>query len=191
MQMDAGLDTGDMLLKKVTPLKADDNSASLTGRLVDIGQKALVEVLQQIESKNLSLSPQDNKLSTYAAKLTKEEALIVWNKNAREVQQQVNAFYPRSPAYCFYQGQRLRVIKATVQNDALPEEAGTIGQIDQKGILVACNNSSLLVEKIQLPGKAETSIKDFLNGRKDFFIPGTAFLVLFHLHINLKGLKRD
>jgi len=175
MQMDAGLDTGDMLLSIATPIKKDDNSASLTARLTGIGQKALLNVLQQIQSETLSPCAQDDELSTYAAKLDKEEALIIWNRHAKEIQQQINAFYPRSPAYCFYKGQRLRIIMASTQNKALSSNSGTIDQVFQNGILVACQNSSLLIEKIQLPGKAEIEVKDFLNGRKDFFTPGTFF----------------
>jgi methionyl-tRNA formyltransferase len=175
MQMDAGLDTGDMLLSKATPIETDDNSESLTNRLAEIGQEALLDVLQQIQSETLLPRQQDNKLSTYAAKLGKEEALITWNKDAVEIQQQINALYPRSPAYCFYKGQRLRIIQADAQTQALSIEAGTIDQVDQNGLIVACNNSNLLIKKIQLPGKAEISIKDFLNGRRDYFTVGTIF----------------
>ncbi len=175
MQMDAGLDTGDMLLSKATPIEADDNSASLTARLTSIGQKALLDVLKQIQSETLSPLPQDDKQSTYAAKLSKEEALIVWNKDAKEILQQINAFYPRSPAYSFYKGQRLRIIQASAQAAALSCRVGTIDKIDPQGLMVACGNSSLLIKKIQLPGKAEISVKDFLNGRTDYFTVGSSF----------------
>ncbi len=175
MQMDAGLDTGDMLLSKATPIETDDNSASLTARLATIGQKALIDVLKQIQSETLSPLRQDNNQSTYAAKLSKEEALIAWNKDAKEIQQQINAFYPRSPAYSFYKGQRLRIIQGSANATALSGGVGTIDKIDQEGLLVACGNSSLLIKKIQLPGKAEISIKDFLNGRRDYFTAGSRF----------------
>jgi len=175
MQMDAGLDTGDMLLSATTPIESDDNSASLTARLTDIGKKALSDVLEQIESKSLSPVPQDNSLSTYAAKLTKQDALIIWDREDKEVQQQINAFYPRSPAYSFYKGQRLRITKAAVKSVDSSIKPGTIDHVNQDGLLVACRNSCLLIEKIQLPGKAEINVKDFLNGRKDFFKPDTVF----------------
>ena len=175
MQMDAGLDTGDMLLSRTTAIKTDDNSASLTARLADLGKDALLDVLKQIQAGTLSPQPQDDKLSTYAAKLDKEEALIFWDKDADEIQRQINAFYPRSPAYCFYNGQRLRILQATVQTETTTSKPGTIVHIDPGGISVACNNSCLLIKKIQLPGKAEISIKDFLNGRKEFFAQSKLF----------------
>lgn len=175
MQMDEGLDTGNMLLSKETAIDVDDNSASLTSRLTDIGKDALLEVLKQIQSKSLMPKVQDDELSTYASKLSKEEAKICWNKNAKEIQRQVNAFYPRSPAYCFYNDQRLRIIQASAQAENLKNISGTISHIDQEGIKVACKNSSLIIKKIQLPGKAEVSIKDFLNGRRDYFSEGKMF----------------
>jgi len=175
MQMDAGLDTGDMLLSRTTAIKTDDNSASLTARLADLGKDALLDVLKQIQAGTLSTQPQDDKLSTYAAKLDKEEALIFWDKDADEIQRQINAFYPRSPAYCFYNGQRLRILQATVQTETTTSKPGTIVHIDPGSISVACNNSCLLIKKIQLPGKAEISIKDFLNGRKEFFAQSKLF----------------
>jgi methionyl-tRNA formyltransferase len=175
MQMDAGLDTGDMLLKKSIPISSSDNSASLTAQLTELGKSALIDVLKQIEAGSLSPQTQDNNLSTYAEKLEKNEALISWDKDAKEILRQINAFYPRSPAYCFYNDQRLRIIKASVQSENSQFDPGTIVHIDQGGMKIACNNSVLLVEKIQLPGKAETSIKDFLNGRKDYFVVGKKF----------------
>ncbi len=175
MQMDAGLDTGDMLLSKATNIETDDNCASLTARLAGIGENALLDVLRQIQSDSLFPCVQDSELSTYAAKLSKEEALISWNKDAKEIQRQINAFYPRSPAYCFYNGQRLRIIQAIALAESLPLKAGMIGQINQEGIKVSCNNSCLLIKKIQQPSKAEISITDFLNGRKNYFVSGEMF----------------
>jgi len=175
MQMDIGLDTGDMLLSKATNIETDDNCASLTARLTSIGINVLLEVLRQIQSGSVFPCVQDSELSTYADKLSKEESLISWNKNAKEIQRQINAFYPRSPAYCFYNGQRVRIIQALTLAESLPIKAGMIDQINQEGIKVSCNNSCLLIKKIQLPSKAEISIPDFLNGRKGYFVSGGMF----------------
>ena len=175
MQMDAGLDTGAILLSTATPIGTEDTSAILTERLISLGQKALLEVLEQIRSGDVEPKTQDESLSTYAAKLSKEEALINWNKNAASIVRQINAFYPRSPAYCFYKGQRLRIIQAADSNECSDGKPGTLMEVSQAGLKVSCVNSTLRIKKIQIPGKAETSIKDFLNGRKDFFIPGSQF----------------
>ncbi|MDG2090216.1 MAG: methionyl-tRNA formyltransferase [Gammaproteobacteria bacterium] len=175
MQMDAGLDTGDILLSSETPIDANDNSASLTARLKSIGQDALLDVLKEIQSNSIKCLKQNNDISTYASKLSKEEALISWDKSAEEILRQVNAFYPRSPAYCFYHGQRLRIIQASALTKNSAGSTGTIGQISHNGIEINCADSSLLVNRIQLPGKAEISIKDFLNGRKDYFSQDKSF----------------
>ncbi len=175
MQMDAGLDTGDMLCRKATTINSDDTSASLTLRLVKLGQTALLETLKQIHEGSLNPIKQDDSLSTYARKLDKKESLISWNTSAEKIQRQVNAFYPRSPAYTFYDGQRLRIIEALSIDDAANEETGTIVQISNEGIKVCCSSSCLLIKRFQLSGKSETGIKEFLNGRKDFFTLGSSF----------------
>lgn len=177
MQMDAGLDTGEMLLRQSTDIEPDDNSASLTERLIILGQKSLLKVLEQVQSQTLTPEAQDDSLSSYASKLDKEEALIGWHKNAEAIQRQINAWYPRSPAYCFYYDQRLRIIQANSLEESSQENPGTILEISQTGLKISCVNSCLLIKKIQIPGKAETSIKDFLNGRKDFFKLGTQFSI--------------
>lgn len=175
MQMDASLDTGDILLSKATPIEVGDNSSSLTARLTTLGKNALLAVLHQIQSRSVLPQRQNNALSTYASKLTKEEALITWNRDAKEIQRQINAFYPRSPAYCFYNGQQLRIIQASPQSESLPTISGTIVKISHEGVKVSCKNSCLLITRIQLPGKTEISIKDFLNGHTNYFLPGKLF----------------
>ena len=175
MQMDAGLDTGAMLCRQATDIGPDDTSASLTERLVKLGQKALLTVLEQIQSGTLKAEAQDDNLSTYAAKLNKEEALIDWHKDAEEIHRQINALYPRSPAYCFYHDQRIRIIEAATLSENKLKNPGTLLEISPAGLKVSCVNSCLLITKIQVPGKAETSIKDFINGRKDFFKLDTQF----------------
>ncbi len=176
MQMDAGLDTGDILLSKETAITEQDNCHILGSRLSMLGAEAIEEVLSQIQAGGLNAQAQDDGASTYAEKLSKEDALIYWDKTASKIQRQVNAFYPRSPAYCFYKGERIRILQASIRDLSLSAPAGTISKVTSDGIAVACSNSCLLVTKIQLPGKAEVLVKDFLNGRKDFFSTGHAFV---------------
>ena len=175
MQMDAGLDTGDMLLCAETSINVDDNSESLTNRLTTIGESSLLDVLAKIQNNTVKPIKQNNEFSTYAAKLTKEEALISWATSAIEIQRQINAFYPRSPAYCFYRGERVRIIQASALPKSSSGSYGMICQISSEGIEVCCEKSLLLIKKIQLAGKAEINIRDFLNGRKDYFSLGEKF----------------
>ncbi len=175
MQMDAGLDTGDVLLCLKTPVSDEDNSASLSQRLSALGQQALLDVLSQLQAGTLKPQAQNDEQSTYAKKLTKEDSILNWKQDARLVLRQINALYPRSPAYSFYHQQRIRTIHASIVDVTKKETPGTILKADKQGILVSCEEGSLLVQKIQLPGKAEIDVASFLNGRPDFFTAGTCF----------------
>jgi len=175
MQMDAGLDTGDILYCLKTPVSDEDNSATLSQRLSELGQQALLDVLPQIQAGTLKPQPQDDAHSTYAKKLGKEDSIIDWSRGAHQVLRQINALYPRSPAYSFYQQQRIRIIRAKVINGNINKTPGTIIKADKQGVLISCKEDCLLLQNIQLPGKAEIDLSSFLNGRPDFFKPGTCF----------------
>jgi methionyl-tRNA formyltransferase len=175
MQMDAGLDSGAVLWQASTPITAEDNSETLGSRLIVLGQKGLLEVLRQMEAGSLAPKAQDHDESTYAKKLDKTDALIHWHKSATEIQRLINAFYPRSPAWCFYQGERIKIIKSrplSQSADALP---GTIIKADRQGLLLACSEGCLLVEELQLPGKKPASVAALLNGQPRLFLPGSLF----------------
>jgi methionyl-tRNA formyltransferase len=175
MQMDAGLDTGDILLCLKTAISDEDTSATLSQRLSILGQQALLDVLPQIQASTVRPQAQNDEQSSYAKKLNKEDSILNWKQSAQQVLRQINALYPRSPAYSFYQQQRIRIIHASVINVSKKEAPGTIIRADKQGVLVSCEEGSLLLQKVQLPGKAETDIASFLNGRPDFFMPQTCF----------------
>lgn len=177
MQMDAGLDTGDILLCKRTPVSEEDNSESLTERLLALGQEALLEVLIQIQQGTLHPQKQDDSLSTYAAKLDKADSRIDWDKPAAVIHRQINALFPRAPAFSQYDNQRIRFIQARVLDETACKTPGSILQVDKQGLKVCCADKCLLVTKIQLPGKAALELGSFLNGRADFFKPGTRFTI--------------
>ena len=169
MQMDAGLDTGDTLLTLETPIEICDNSETLTQRLLSLGCQGLITVLKQLSTGTLALEPQNHALSSYAKKLEKTEALIHWNRPALEIQRQINAFFPRSPAYCFFNNERLRVIQSQPEEVALSSLPGTIIDITPQGLLVACQDSALLINKVQLAGKKPNTISAISNGQPQLF----------------------
>jgi methionyl-tRNA formyltransferase len=176
MQMDAGLDTGDILLCKRTPISDQDNSETLSKRLLELGTLALLEVLTQIRSGTLNPQKQDDALSTYAAKLEKHDSAINWERPAAAILRQINALFPRAPAYSQYEGERVRFIRAQVLDETPTQKPGTVMQVDNDGIRIACADACLQVNKIQLPGKAAIDLASFLNGRPDYFKPGTRFM---------------
>ncbi|MAM69976.1 MAG: methionyl-tRNA formyltransferase [Gammaproteobacteria bacterium] len=172
MQMDAGLDTGDILLSLSTSITDEDNAATLTAKLIELGQQGLLKVLQQIQRGTLDPVKQNDSLSTYAGKLGKQDSVIDWDRPAREILLQINALYPRAPASFLYRDQRIRVIQAELSNEKTSQNPGTILQLDRDAIKVSCADSVLLLRTIQLPGKSAMDIGSFLNGRPDFFVVG-------------------
>jgi len=176
MQMDIGLDTGDMLIKVNCPIKADDTGGLLHDRLLTLGGPALLEALEQMKSGELQPVKQDDDLANYAHKLTKQEAAIDWSLPAAELDLMIRAFNPFPVAYFSEGKDRVRVWEAVVIHHATKAEAGTILQADNDGLLVACGAGALLLKQVQLPGKKVLPIKDILNGHRERFAPGKQLL---------------
>ncbi len=165
MQMDIGLDTGDMLLKNECPILPDDTTATLHNRLCDIGPPSLIQVLNQISSGNIKGEPQDDTQSNYAAKIVKSEAEIQWKESADLISRKIRAFNPFPIAFTRLNGERLRIHYASVatKKTSFSAEPGRISIIEDE-IFVQCGENSLKIERLQIPGKKATSTKEFLNG---------------------------
>ena len=172
MQMDAGLDTGDMLLKLTTPIGPLDNAASLTDRLIALGIQGLNTVLANPEEYQAHVVPQLADLATYAAKLDKSESEINWSVSAVNTHNQIQAFNPRSPAWCPFEGDRLRILEAVPASARSTGSAGEIIAVTPDSLSVACGEGALSISMIQLPGKKPMTIRDVLNGRPDLFREG-------------------
>jgi methionyl-tRNA formyltransferase len=177
MQMDSGLDTGPILATAKIPVTGEDNSGTLTLKLQDLGCISLLNVVDAMAKGAVHPVPQDNQLATYARKLSKGEAGIVWTAAATIILQQIRGFYPRSPAYCLYHGQRLRIIKAKEQSHTYASYIpGTIVDISQDTMLIACGTGALAVSEVQLEGKSPMTLPQLLNGYPDYFQPGSQLL---------------
>lgn len=171
MQMDIGLDTGDMLIKTHCPISTEDTGGSLHDKLLTQGGPALLEALIQIEQQTLKPEKQDDSLACYASKLTKEEAAIDWQQPASVLYDQIRAFNPFPVAY-FSQGKdRIRVWECQL-NDG-QGTPGTVLRADNQGIVVACGDGALKLSQLQLPGKKVLAVRDILNGHGDRFSTGT------------------
>ena len=151
MQMDEGLDTGDMLLKVATPISHNDTAASLFERLGSLGATALVETLNGINAGHLTPEPQDNQLATYAHKLSKEEGVIDWTQTADAIDLKVRTLSPRV-AVTFQLGDETIKLLECEQLD----QQGAAGQIlpaDKKSIIIGCGKGAIKIKTLQLPGK--------------------------------------
>jgi len=171
MQMDAGLDTGAMLLKKSCPIAPQETSASLHDRLAELGAQAIVEALNQLS--DLEPAPQDESQVTYANKLSKSEALIDWHNSAEVLARQVRAFNPWPVAQTIVNGQTLRIWTAQPQTEQAEATAGTVIRCDKQGIDVACGKGVLRITCLQPAGSKSMDAAAFINGRPDMLTPGT------------------
>ncbi len=173
MQMDIGLDTGDMLLKTHLPIEDDDTSASLYEKLAEQGPRALIEALSGIAQGTLTAEPQNESLANYAEKLSKEEALLDWTKPALQLWREIRAFNPWPASHFSHMDASIKVWQAEVSPMTTTQVAGTIVAADKNGLAIATSDGVLLLKTMQLPGKKAMAVADILNSRGDWFTPGT------------------
>ena len=175
MQMDEGLDTGDMLYKNTCSILQDDTSGILHDRLAVIGATALIDTLKLIQSNQLSPIKQNSADACYAHKLTKQEGLIDWSNTASDIDRQVRGLSPWPIAYTAMGSDNLRILSASPQQEVTLtcEQPGTIIETQKDYITVACGQGTALnVSRLQLPGGKPLATKDVLNSRKELFSQG-------------------
>jgi methionyl-tRNA formyltransferase len=174
MQMDAGLDTGPMILKRSVPIGPMDTSGVLHDRLAELGATALLEALDGLMSGELRSVPQPAEGVTYAAKIEKSEARIDWERDALDIDRQVRAFNPWPIAETRLDGEQLRVYAARVEHSAGDARAqvdgspgiaapGEIIAVTGDAVLVKCGRGALAITEVQRPGKRPVSARDFAN----------------------------
>ena len=169
MQMDAGLDTGDMLHKITTGITLDDTGGSLHDRLAALGPQSLLATLAQLEAGELQPEKQNDAQANYAHKLKKEEALLDWSQNADDLALRVRAFNPFPVAFTLLGNERIRVLRATPLEKVTQLQPGTIARVSSDGIEVACAEGVLRLEQIQLAGKKAMMVADVINGQPNLF----------------------
>ncbi|MBR9728841.1 methionyl-tRNA formyltransferase [Shewanella intestini] len=177
MQMDIGLDTGDMLLKTHLTIEETDTSATLYEKLAIQGPQALVEALEGLSQGQLTAEKQDEALANYAAKLSKEEAKLDWSKSATQLWQEVRAFNPWPTSHFSHHQHTIKVWQASVDSTAHNAAVGSIIRADKKGIVVATADGALVIETLQLPNKKPLAAADVLNSRADWFEVGSQLTV--------------
>jgi len=163
MQMDVGLDTGDMLLKKICPIIANDNAKTLHDKLANLGAEAIVEALRLLEHKQLIPTAQDSALATYADKLSKAEGNIDWSRHSAEIALAVRAYNPFPVAVSILNSTSIKIWQACVRTD-MHGKPGTLLAIDKSGIVVACGTGALCLEVLQRPGAKALPASRFLQG---------------------------
>ncbi len=170
MQMEAGLDTGPMLLKVRTPIGPSDTGGSLHDRLAALGAQAVVEAVARLKAGSLPGERQDDTLATYAHKLSKDEARLDWQRPAAELERLVRAFNPWPICHSSLAGDVLKVHAARLVPGQ--GEPGRILAAGKDGLTVACGTGALQLTRLQLPGGKPLDFADLYNSRREQFAPG-------------------
>ena len=170
MRMEAGLDTGPMLLKVSTPISTEDTGGSLHDRLAQMGPPAVLQAIAGLAAGTLPGEVQNDELATYAHKLNKGEALIDWSQPAQVLEPLVRAFYPWPICHSTLNGEAVKVLAAQ-----LAEGQGTPGTIlaaSKDGLVVACGEQALCLTRLQFPGGKPLNFSDLFNSRREKFAVG-------------------
>lgn len=166
MKMEQGLDTGDMLKFETIPIEAEDDSESIHDKLSQLGGRLIVETLKDIKSGNITSTPQDDELSTYAPKISKETGRIDWNSSGDNIINLIRGLKPWPSAYIIYKGHKVKIHKAKSIKKFIDGDNGVIIKVSNEGIYVNCADSCIVIDELQFPGKRKMDVAEYLRGNQ-------------------------
>lgn len=162
MQMDAGLDTGDIVTQQETEILPNETSGELFERLCVVGSKLLVETIQMIAEGTATYTPQDSSLSNYAKPITRDMSPIDWTRTAFEITNQIRGLNPWPTATATIKGRGFKLLEAqSGEGKGVP---GEVLQAGKSGLEIACGEGSIYITKLQAPGKKPMCAADYLRG---------------------------
>jgi len=165
MQMDAGLDTGPIILASAIALASDETAGSLHDRLARLGGELIVIALEQTRCGALQATPQDDTLATYAPKIGRAEAAIHWSDTAVVIDRQVRAFNPVPGAHARFNGELLKIWRAVSDCGSVSRLPGSVIAVSAEGIQAACGGAgAITIRELQRAGGRRLSAGDFLRG---------------------------
>lgn len=182
MQMDKGLDTGDMILTADCAIEVTDTSAILYDKLAQLGPKALIKALTLMAQPSYEPTehniPQNNERATYAHKLSKDEAELDWQLTASQLNRKIRAYIPWPVAHFTFtesdkKQHKIRVLESNVKPYSGKAPLGTIIECSKQGVTVVTGQEALQIKTMQLPGKKALPVQDILNGRSAWFSVGS------------------
>lgn len=170
MKMDAGLDTGPVLLRRATAIGDEETAAELTPRLAELGAESLVEALSRIESGEITPEPQRDAEASLAPILKREDGEVDWTMTAVEIFNRLRGFAPFPGCYTFFNGCRLEIVRARVEPGGVGAgqfQPGVVCEVVKESFVVACGaGEGLRITEVQPEGKRVMATRDFLNGAK-------------------------
>lgn len=167
MQMDIGLDTGDMLLKGKIDITENMTMGELHDELAAIGGKLLIDTLDKLEDGSLEPEKQEDSQSNYAPMLGKDDEKIDWNKTSEEIHNKIRGMNPWPGVHSYLNGKRIKFNSSQIVDiESAGENVGEIVEINSDGLVVQCKKGSILIKKLQPEGKKSMHARDFANGYK-------------------------
>lgn len=167
MQMDVGMDTGDILQQGTTAIGPTETAEQLTPRLAELGANLLLETLAALERGEITPQKQNEAEATYAPMLKREDGLVDWTLSATQIYNRLRGFTPFPGCYTLLQEQRLEIVTAMADTYTGNAEPGMIAEISKDSFAIVCgHNSQLRITHVQPAGKKVMSVRDFLNGAK-------------------------
>lgn len=166
MQMDEGLDTGDMLMKEAVPIASDETGESLHDKLSALGADMIVRALTAIEEGNITPVPQGDGKTCYASMLKKEMGCIDWEKSADDIEHLIRGLYPWPGTYTYYNGKIMKICAAGLSAVAVEGLPGEICKVTKESLIINTGEGTLEIKEVQPEGKKRMRVHDFLLGNK-------------------------
>ncbi len=166
MQMDVGLDTGDMLLKTEVEIDENMNAGELHDILMHKGADLLIETLDKLEKNQLAPQKQDDSLSNYAPMFNNENRKINWNITAKNIHDLIRGLSPWPAAYFIMDEKTVKVYKSSYMSDDSDYEPGYVIKANNEGIFVKAKDGIVILKEIQMPGKNKMSVEAYMRGNK-------------------------
>lgn len=166
MEMNEGLDTGDILNIKSIPIEETDDSVSIHDKLSLLGGKMILETLVDLKNNNITKTQQDDSLSSYASILSKDMGKINWNNNSEKIINLVRGLKPWPSAYMIYNDQNVKIHEAKKIDKFSEGENGLVVKVSDEGIYVNCQDGCVVIEVLQFPGKRKMHVSDYLRGNR-------------------------
>ncbi len=166
MKMDEGMETGDILLTQEVEIADEDTAQSLHDRLARVGGSLVIKALDGLERGTIRPVPQDSDMASYAPPLKKEDGLIDWSRDAREIYNRIRGLDPWPGAFTYLRGLRLKIFSGEVIDEEVKDTPGKVAEVGPDGVKVTTGRGFLEIKEVQLEGRKRMPIREFLIGNE-------------------------
>ena len=164
MQMDKGMDTGQILMKASITPDPEETAGTLFPKIARLGSHTLMDTLDMLAQGGLAMIDQDDKEATSAPMLRKEDGLIDWTRSAHEINCLIRGLDPWPTAFSFLDQRKFQLFRPEVVHQSSTRKPGTLLRADREGLLIAAGNNCILIKEVKMEGKRRMAVTDFLNG---------------------------